>query len=289
MLYVDAPAWLLLLTMKTRSASLVARCRLPAVALAFAWVAAGCGGDSDFDKAARANTTVAWDDYLRAHPDGTHAHEARARLAALVEDGEWQRAHAADTADAYQRYLRGYPQGAHAHDALVAIANLNLAGTPATEAPIEAPPAGAKPAAGAIERPAPVPASAAPTPAPAAGAPPVAAAPVPPPRALAAPKKAPTPAPRAGASGEFRVQLGAFGSRAVAEHVWHDLGARYAELSARTPLITAGHAANGRTVERLQVGGFDRAAAEALCAKLATRKDPCLVVPPAAGAARPPG
>lgn len=269
------------------AAAVVSWCRWPAAALSLALLATGCGGDAEFDNAARANTTVAWDDYLRAHPDGTHAREARARLAALLEDGEWQRAHAADTADAYQRYLRGYPQGAHAHDALVAIANLNLAATPATEAPTEAP-AATKPAAGTIER-----ATAPPAPAPAVAAAPAAIAP-PATRGRAAgpPRAAATasPTPRAEASGGFRVQLGAFGDgSAVAERVWRDLSARYPDLAARTPLITAARAANGREIHRLQVAGFDRAAAESLCAALATHKDPCLVVPPAAGPSRPPG
>src|SRR5271169_5797919 len=104
----------------------------------YAWLVlllvAGCGADRDYQAAERANTVVAFDDYLRLHPDGAHAREARAHLAMLVEDREWQRAHTADTTDAYQQYLRSYPAGQHAHDALAAIGNLNLAATPTTEA-----------------------------------------------------------------------------------------------------------------------------------------------------------
>jgi hypothetical protein len=276
-----------------RGGPVVSPARLAAVGL---WLAlAGCSGDSDFDNAARANTTTAWDEYLRAHPDGTHAREARGRLAALLEDREWQRAQATDTADAYQRYLRGYPQGAHAHDALVAIANLNLVAAPATE-----PPAGAsvttRPAAGAPERPMPVPPAApsnAAAPATAATAVPKSGASAAAARRAAGVPAAPGPAapgPGAGASAGYRVQLGAFGDgRAVAERVWRELSARYPELSGRTPLISAGRAANGREMQRLQVAGFDRASAEALCATLASHQDPCIVVPPAAGPAPPPG
>jgi cell division septation protein DedD len=248
------------------------------LAAVLAFVVAGCSGDADFDNAARSNTTVAWDDYLRAHPDSAHAHEARERLAALVEAGEWERAHAADTADAYKRYLRGYPQGAHANDALDAITHLNLAAAPSTEAPVEPPPAGSNPAAGAITR--------GPAPPPAATTLPPKAAPV-----HAAPKPATTKAPVAGATpaaarpatpGGFRVQLGAFADgSASADRAWHALSARYPDLASRTPLIAAARAANGRSIYRLQLGGFDRASAEALCERLAAHHDACVLVAPA--------
>jgi hypothetical protein len=242
----------------------LARARVAAALLAL--LIAGCSADADFDNAVRANTAVAWDDYLRTHPDGPHAHEARERLAALVEDREWQRAHAADTADAYQRYLHGYPQGAHAHDALVAIANLNLAGAPSRDAPVA--PAAAPPPAEA-PRPAPGPA----TPALPARAPP---APV------AAPAPAEAPAPQG-----YRVQLGAYGTSARADHAWRELQQRYPQLAPRTPLIAAARAADGSSVYRLQVAGLERPAAQALCAGLAANHDPCIVVPPPPAVAAP--
>lgn len=232
-----------------------------ATAWLLAILAGGCGTDADFDSAARANTTVAWDDYLRGHPDGPHSREARERLALLLEDREWQRAHATDSVDAYQRYLHGYPQGVHAHDALVAIASLNLAGTPPAEAPASPPPA-SPPAPG-------------PTAAPSAGP----AAPAPP----AAARQAP-PVAGAAPSGRYRVQLGAFSEgRAAAERAWQTLKARYPELAARTPQIAEAQGAGGRTIVRLQVDGFDRPAAEALCRSLAARHDPCALVAPAKG------
>jgi len=269
-LYADASAWLLLAPMNG-AFPILSRGGWPGVAVALALLATGCSSDSDFDAATRANTTVAWDDYLRAHPDGAHSREARGRLATLLESREWQRAQTADTSDAYQRYLRSYPQGAHAHDALVAIANLNLAAAPSGDAPAEAPAAGA-PAAGTITR---RPAAAPP--------PPVAAAP-----AAAAPlAKA---RPRGPAAGAVRVQLGAFGDGPeAAEHRWRDLTARYSQLAGRTPLITAIQTADGRTVHRLQLEGLDRAAAESLCAALGTHKDPCLVVPLTPAPVPPPG
>jgi hypothetical protein len=236
------------------------------IAALLALVAAGCGTDADFDNAARINTAVGWDDYLRSHPDGPHAREARERLATLVEDREWQRAHAADTADAYQRYLHGYPQGAHAHDALVAIANLNLATAPARDAPAASAAAGAGEEA---KR-----ARAAPVPAPAPAPAPV--------RAPAAPPARAAPAAAEG----VRVQLGAYGSSARADRAWRSLQERYPDFATRTPLIAAARAADGSSVYRLQIGGLEQPAAQALCRSLAANHDPCIVVPPMPAPAR---
>ncbi|GEM_PF-1546407 len=206
----------------------------------------GCGVDRDFDAAVRTNSIGAYDDYLRLHPDGAHAADARARLAALVEDREWQRAHGLGTIDAYQQYLRGYPQGAHAKEALVAIADLNLAAIPSTEA-ATAPPPSSEPAA---KRP---------------------AAPV--------VRSAPAPAVVAAAPDGMRIQLGAFGNDAGANAAWQRLAGRHAELASKAPQLVAGTTADGRKVVRLQLAGYDRAGASAACAALAKTQDPCLVVP----------
>jgi sporulation related protein len=221
----------------------------------------GCGVDRDFDAAIRANTVVAFDDYLRLHPDGAHAADARARLAALVEEREWQRTRGLGTADAYQQYLRGYPQGAHAKDAVVAISDLNLAALPSTEAA----PAGAAPATAV-----PPPLARARTAAP-AGAPPRLAA------------SAPRPAPDAGTGG-VRIQLGAFATETAANAAWQRLRTRHPELAGRAMMLSAGTAADGRRLKRLQVAGFDRDGAAAACAALTKANDPCLIVP-ATGAA----
>lgn len=238
----------------------------------------GCGTDSEYETAVRTNTVSAYDDYLRLHPDGTHAAEARAHLATLVEDREWQRAHGAGTADAYQQYLRGYPSGAHARDALTAIADLNMATVPSTEAPTEAAapvptpkaPAASPAVKGPIARAAP-PTTRAATAKPGASAPPKAVVP-----------KETHAAPTAAAG--VRIQLGAFGAKAGAEAAWHRLTTRYPELASRTPLIASAKAGDGRDIERLQVGGFSRESASAMCAALAAKHDACLVVP-ATGAA----
>ncbi|HXQ31964.1 MAG TPA: SPOR domain-containing protein [Steroidobacteraceae bacterium] len=260
----------------------------------YAWLAvllvAGCGADRDYQAAERANTVVAFDDYLRLHPDGAHAREARAHLAVLVEEREWQRAHTADTADAYQQYLRGYPDGQHAHDAQAAIANLKLAATPTTEAAAQPPPSGAaSPAGSAIVPPATGSAKGAiaraPSPTPGAASPSAVTAGAPSPPSKAPPPATPVPGtaastdhpdPRRG----FRVQLGAFAQGSRAAVAWQRLVRRHPDLATRRPLIAAARTADGRQVHRLQLGGFDRESAETLCRALVATHEACIVVPP---------
>jgi len=260
----------------------------------YAWLVvllvAGCGADRDYQAAERANTVVAFDDYLRLHPDGAHAREARAHLAVLVEEREWQRARSADTADAYQQYLRGYPDGQHAHDAQAAIANLKLAATPTNEAAAQPPPAGVASQAGsAVTQPATGSAKGAiaraPSPAPGAASSSVvtAGAPSPPSKAVTPA----TPVPGMAASAEhpdpqlgFRVQLGAFATGSRAAAAWQQLVRRHPDLATRRPLIAAARTGDGRQVHRLQLGGFNRESAEALCRALLATHDPCIVVSP---------
>jgi len=234
-------------------------------ALALALLLGGCGVDRDFDGAVKANTIGAYDEYLRLHPDGAHAADARARLAALVEEREWQRARSLATIDGYQQYLRGYPQGTHSKEALVAIADLNLASLPTTEAGAPAaPPSAAAPPASA------------PTAKPARTARREKA----PPTAIATPLgAAPAPAPAPAPGGGTRIQLGAFGSQVSANAAWQRLVARHGELAGRSPVLENATTADGRRLVRLQVAGFDKAGAQAACAGIAKTGDACLVVP----------
>ena len=238
--------------------------RVAAVALA-GLLAAACGGtDRDFEAAQRSNTQSGWEDYLRQHSQGEHARAAQQRLAQLVEAREWERARSADSIDAYQQYLRGYPQGAHAPDATSAVAKLNLAVTPTVEATMPPP-------RRSVTRPA-VPAAKATQAAKAAPATPAMAA------TKAAPAVKAAAAPQA-AQG-VRVQLGAFGNgSAAASAAWQALLARYPELREHEPIIAAARAADGRAIHRLQVAGFDRADATALCRKLTADRHPCVLVP----------
>jgi len=227
---------------------------------------AGCSSDRDYDAAVRTNSIAAFDDYLRLHPDGTHAAEVRGRLVALVEDREWQRARSANSSDAYQQYLRSYATGAHAHDALVAIADLNIATPPNTEVPPAAAPdpAGPPPAKGTIVREPPRPSAPAPSRAPVPTAPVRAAG-------------TPTPAAALAAAGEVRIQLGAFGAELAAADAWQRLRSRHAELTGHEPVLVPTQTADGRHFQRLQVGGFTRESAAATCAALVAAHDACFV------------
>jgi hypothetical protein len=76
------------------------------------------------------------------------------------------------------------------------------------------------------------------------------------------------------------VQLGAFTDARGAERAWRGLEARYPRLKGRQPLIATAQANDGRAIYRLQLADLEQPAAQSLCAELATRRDPCLLVPP---------
>ena len=92
---------------------------------------AACGADGDFDVATRTNTLAAWESYLRAHPDGRRAGEARAHLAGLREPADWRKAEALATQAGYEQYLHDQAQGEHAREARAAFARLDPGAPPA--------------------------------------------------------------------------------------------------------------------------------------------------------------
>jgi cell division protein FtsN len=116
-----------------------------------------------------------------------------------------------------------------------------------------------------------------PAPAPKTVVPPVPAAT--PKAVLKAPQTA-APATKAGAApasgGSFSVQLGAFGSKALAEAAWK----RYAAgggFGGRTPSFQSVER-DGKTLTRLRTGGFSsRADAQAFCAKASAAGAACIV------------
>lgn len=108
-----------------------------------------------------------------------------------------------------------------------------------------------------------------PAPAPAPRAQPPAPMPAPPPPAPSPPAKPP--------AGNWRVQLGAYGSAARAEAGWRVLIARTPALARLRHVIVPSGA-----VQRLQADGLaGKADAEALCRTLHTAGGGCFVVPPA--------
>jgi uncharacterized protein len=88
----------------------------------------------------------------------------------------------------------------------------------------------------------------------------------------AAVRVAAAPAPVA-KSGNFRIQLGAFGNEGNAKSLWNALEAKVSDLSSLTPYLKA-----AGNVTRLQAGPFStRASAEAMCAKVKAAGQACLV------------
>ena len=74
-------------------------------------------------------------------------------------------------------------------------------------------------------------------------------------------------------SGNWRIQLGAFGNEANARNLWNSLEAKIGELAGLTPYLKA-----AGNVTRLQAGPFaSRATAEAMCGKVKATGQACLV------------
>jgi cell division septation protein DedD len=83
---------------------------------------------------------------------------------------------------------------------------------------------------------------------------------------------APAPAPVA-TSGDWRIQLGAFGNEANAKSLWNSLEAKIGDLANLTPYLKA-----AGNVTRLQAGPFSsRASAEAMCGKVKAKGQACIV------------
>ena len=96
------------------------------------------------------------------------------------------------------------------------------------------------------------------------------------PSATAPPKPSTAKAPsRAPASGNWRIQLGAFSNRASAEALFRKLSGSAPVAGRQLHLVPVG------AITRLQVGPFEsRAAATAACRTLSAKGQPCFVVAP---------
>jgi hypothetical protein len=79
--------------------------------------------DAAWSKATTKNTRAAYDAYLRAHSEGAHAAEAKAKIGGLrdsyrqTDAAAWEKARKADSAEAYAAYLASNPRGYHVKDA----------------------------------------------------------------------------------------------------------------------------------------------------------------------------
>src|ERR1700688_3429478 len=95
----------------------------------------GCSRQqSDWEKAVGANTTDAYEQFLKKYPGGEFTAQAQARLKERYEERDWQKARDADTLEAYQAFLKQYPEGKWTEEARIRVENFTLASAPSTAA-----------------------------------------------------------------------------------------------------------------------------------------------------------
>jgi hypothetical protein len=205
---------------------------------------AGCSHVGEDWKAAQAaDTTEAYQDFLRQHPDSEFSVSAEERVKQLAEDRDWQQASKADTLDAYQQFVATHADGKWAQEARVRIENFQLTanGQPAPAAPAaeQPPPATAKPVA----------------------KPPV------------------KTATKSKVAGLHMAQLGAFASQANAEAAWREISGRFPDqLKSLHPHYAVLQRQNEKPLVRLQVGVDSANSARELCAALNKGSQPCIPI-----------
>ena len=95
----------------------------------------GIGGcsrqQSDWQKTREANSTDAYEQFLKKYPSGEFSAQAQARLKEMYEQRDWEKARDADTPEAYQAFLKQYPEGKWTEEARIRVENFTLAQTPA--------------------------------------------------------------------------------------------------------------------------------------------------------------
>jgi cell division protein FtsN len=232
-----------------------------ALGLALILVISACSRQqSDWEKTRAANTTDAYELFLKKYPSGEFTAQAEARVKELYEERDWQKARDADTQEAYQAFLKQYPEGKWAEEARIRVENFTLAQAPSN----------ATPAAGDTANAAAKPATAAPSAPPAAAPPPPASTHAP---AAAAAKPAKT--------GSYGVQLGAFKSGAdAANKRWAHLNKEYPKvLAGLSPTVSPVKSSSG-TLYRLQVTGLTEKHANSICKSLKTKSQGCILLHP---------
>ncbi len=197
----------------------------------------GCSRQqSDWEKTRAANTTDAYEQFLKKYPSGEFTAQAQARVKELYEERDWQKARDTDTLEGYQAFLKQYPEGKWTEEARIRVENFTLASAPSNATP----PAQATPAPKPLRSPLRLNPRQTPRhPKPAAA-----------PKAVAlerARRAKPQP-------GSYGVQLGAFKSGAdAANKRWAQLEKKYPKLlSGLSPKVAPKKAASG-TLYRLQV------------------------------------
>jgi cell division septation protein DedD len=223
---------------------------------------AACSREADDWKAAQsADSTEAYQQFLKAHADSQFSTRAQDRVKQLLEERDWQQAATLDTRDAYEQFVAQHADGSRAQEARVRIENFKLT-APVTDATAIDATAGA---AGG---------SAVPGDEPAAMAKPVVSKPV---VAKATTSTSATSARAASAGGSVYVQLGSFSSNANAQAEWKRLRAKSPTLLAQMKPHYQTARVAGKTVYRLQVGLRTRDGASKLCSSLKKQTVACVV------------
>ena len=231
------------------------------LSITIALVLSGCSRQqSDWEKTRTANTTDAYELFLKKYPSGEFTAQAQARVKELYEERDWQKARDADTLDAYQAFLKQYPEGKWSEEARIRVENFTLAAAPSTVAPssAETTPPEAAPAAPS-------------KPAPSKPAPPKPAPPKPAARSAAQAASKP--------QGSYGVQLGAFKSGAdAANKRWARLDQQYPQLlTGLSPKVSPKKGASG-TLYRLQIAGLTEKRANAICKTLKAQHQACVLI-----------
>ena len=230
------------------------------LSLTAALALSGCSRQqSDWEKTRTANTTDAYELFLKKYPSGEFTAQAQARVKELYEERDWQKARDTDTLEAYQAFLKQYPEGKWTEEARIRVENFTLASTPSGTTP-----AGPDTAAAPTPTvPAPAQKPVVPKPAAASKAPSVAGS-------HAAPAKSP---------GSYGIQLGAFKSGAdAANKHWAKLEKEYPKLlSGLSPKVSPKKGASG-TLYRLQVVSLSEKRASSICKALKAHSQGCVLV-----------
>ncbi len=231
------------------------------LSLSAALALSGCSRQqSDWEKTRTANTTDAYELFVKKYPSGEFTPQAQARLKELYEERDWQKARDTDTLEAYQAFLKQYPEGKWTEEARIRVENFTLAAAPSSAAPAgnEAPAPEAPPPSAAPSKPAPSPTATKP----------------------AAPKaRASNSHAAKNPQGSYGVQLGAFKSGAdAANKRWARLDKEYPQLlSGLSPKVSPKKGSSGM-LYRLQVAGLTEKRAHAICKTLKAHSQACVLI-----------
>jgi hypothetical protein len=96
---------------------LKASARAGAIGLLGLLLLACSSSEADWQQATATNTIGAYQDFLKQHPNGDHANEARSRIHSIEDDQAWMAAINSNTQQSFEQYLRNQPNGTHAQEA----------------------------------------------------------------------------------------------------------------------------------------------------------------------------